>query len=240
MQVIPAVDVLEGQVVRLLRGNYAEVTQYGDDPVAAAQRWVDAGATLVHVVDLAGARSGEPDEELWRSLGSAGLPVQIGGGIRSVEAGVAAIAAGAERVVVGSAAVLDQTVVARLVAAVGGDAVVGAIDVRDGRARGSGWRDEGRDVAEVVGNVAGAGVERALVTGIVRDGSGEGPDLGLLDRVRRLAPGLRLIAAGGVGSLEDITRAAATGAEAVIVGRALYDGVFTLEEAGAAGRVSGV
>jgi phosphoribosylformimino-5-aminoimidazole carboxamide ribotide isomerase len=240
MQVIPAVDVLAGRVVRLLRGNYDDVTEYGDDPVGTVQRWVTAGADLVHVVDLSGARSGTPDEGLWRSLGSAGVPFQIGGGIRSVAAGVAAIEAGAERVVVGSAAVSDEAVVTQLVAAVGGAAVVAAIDVRDGRARGSGWRDEGRSMAAVVAAVAGAGAARALVTGIDRDGSGEGPDLDLLDLVRRFAPGLALIASGGVGSLEDIARAATSEAEAVIVGRALYDGVFTLEEAIAAGRVSGV
>lgn len=240
MQVIPAVDVLAGRVVRLLRGDYEHVTEYGDDPVAAVRRWIGAGADLVHVVDLSGARSGAPDEELWRSLGSAGVPFQIGGGIRSAAAGVAAIEAGAHRVVVGSAAVSDEAAVAQLVSSVGGEAVVAAIDVRDGRARGSGWRDEGRPVAAVVGDVVEAGVARALVTGIDRDGSGEGPDLDLLDSVRRFAPGLALIASGGVGSLEDLSRVATSDAEAVIVGRALYDGVFTLAEAIAVGRVSGV
>jgi phosphoribosylformimino-5-aminoimidazole carboxamide ribotide isomerase len=230
-QVIPAVDVLDGRVVRLLRGVYDAMTEYGDDPVASLQRWADAGADLVHVVDLSGARSGAPDPELWRRLGAARVPFQVGGGIRSADAGRAAVAAGAQRVVIGSAAVSDPASMARLVDAVGADRVVAAIDVRDGRARGSGWYDEGRAVESVISDVVQAGIPRALVTGIDRDGAEDGPDLGLLDVVRAAGPSLALIAAGGVGSLVDIGRVAAAGAEAVIVGRALYEGTFSLEEA---------
>ena len=231
MQVIPAVDVLDGRVVRLLRGAYDSVTEYGDDPVATAWRWVEDGADLVHVVDLGGARTGAPDRDLWRRMGGAGVPFQIGGGIRSVAAGEEALASGATRVVVGSAVVSDVAVVGELVASVGTDRVVAAVDVRDGRARGAGWRDAGRPVEAVATDLAAAGVRRALVTGIEQDGSGEGPDLRLLDLVHAAAPSLVLIASGGVGSLGDIERVAASVAEAVIVGKALYERSFTLRDA---------
>ena len=108
MQVIPAVDVLDGKVVRLLRGSFAEVTVYGDDPVAIGSTWIERGADLVHLVDLEGARSGQPDRSLWDRFAAAGVPFQVGGGIRDVATARAALEAGAERVVLGTAAVWNS------------------------------------------------------------------------------------------------------------------------------------
>lgn len=235
MQVIPAVDVLDGTVVRLRRGDYGEVTRYGGDPAEAVGRWGGEGAGLVHVVDLAAARSGKGDPGLWGRVAAAGVPFQAAGGIRDAAGAEQAAAAGAARVIVGTAAIWDPAVLASIVAAVGGDRVVGAVDVRDGRARGAGWEDEGRPVDEVVEEMAAAGVGRLMVTGISRDGTMAGPDLGLQRRVAGRVP-IPVIASGGVGSLEHIRALVPTGAEAVVVGRALYEGAFTLAEALVAAR----
>ena len=233
MQVIPAIDVLGGKVVRLRQGDYDQVAEYGDDPVSVAEQFIAEGATLVHVVDLDAARGRERSVEVIRSLGRAGIGFQLGGGIRSAEIATEVIELGARRVVIGSALLADGDAAGDIVRAVGPDAVVAAIDVRGGRAHGSGWLDDGVPVADVVEFVADLGVGRALVTAIEQDGTMEGPALELLATVRSLAPDLALIASGGVGSLADIRklRDCDAGVEAVIVGRALYEGRFTLPEA---------
>jgi len=231
VQVIPAVDVYRGEVVRLLRGDYDQVTVYGDDPVAMARSWVERGADLVHVVDLEGARSGTPDHTLWERLGEAGVPFQVGGGIRTADLARQAVDAGAERVVLGSAAVWEPEVLEDLVGTLGAGRVVAALDVRGDRATGAGWTDRGRSLDEVVAGVVGAGCRWVLATGISRDGTLEGPDVGLVERLLEAAPDLRVIGSGGVGTLEDLRALAAAGAAAVVVGRALYDEEFTLSEA---------
>lgn len=231
MEVIPAVDVLEGKVVRLLRGDYSRVTEYGSDPVEAARSWIGEGATQVHVVDLNGARSGEVDYALWERLGSAGVRFQAGGGIRTPEIARRVLDLGAERVVMGTAAVWQPESLSGL-----GHGVVASVDVRGDKATGQGWLDEGRSLSEVLDGLAGAGVVRVLVTGIGRDGTLEGADVDLTRSViddGRFA----VIASGGVGILTDLDPLAALGCEAVIVGRALYDRRFTLAEARA--RVGG-
>jgi phosphoribosylformimino-5-aminoimidazole carboxamide ribotide isomerase len=231
MQIIPAVDVLDGSVVRLLHGEFDMVTTYADDPVESAKQWVADGANLVHVVDLNGARSGKPDPNLWRSLGRAGVPFQIGGGIRDMRTALLAIEAGAGRVVVGTAAVHDTRVLGEILAACGVERVVASIDVRGGLARGSGWTGSGVHFADVVRRVVAVGVEMALVTGIDRDGAMNGPDLELLGEIRALAPELQVIVSGGVSSLADIAALSALSYNEVIVGRALYEDRFTLPEA---------
>lgn len=233
MQVIPAVDVLGGDVVRLVQGDYRRVTAYDRDPVAVASRFVQEGAELVHVVDLEAARGGERSTKVLQALGDVGVPFQIGGGIRTADAALEALDAGARRVVLGSVLLGDMTAATEIVRAVGAGAVVAAIDVRDGRARGSGWLDDGIPLAEALERLEDVGVSRALVTGIESDGTMEGPALGLYEQVRSLAPDLALIASGGVGSLQDL-RALADSAcsfEGAIVGRALYEGRFRLPEA---------
>jgi phosphoribosylformimino-5-aminoimidazole carboxamide ribotide isomerase len=227
LQIIPAVDVLDGRVVRLMHGDYGRVTVYAEDPTVQARAWVDRGAPLVHVVDLAGARSGEPDVALWESLAAAGVPFQVGGGIRTAELARRALDAGASRVVLGTAAVWSPEILAQVEAP---DRVVAAVDVRAGRATGAGWLDEGRDLASVLDGLASVGCRRMLVTGIGRDGTMAGPETELLATV--VADGrFAVIASGGVGSLADLVAVAELGCEAVIVGRALYEGRFTLEAA---------
>lgn len=234
MDIYPAVDVLRGSVVRLLQGNYDEVTKYGDDPVEAAGGWMTEGATLVHVVDLNGARTGEPDFDLWSALGKSEIAFQIGGGIRDQVTAERAVEAGAERVVVGTVAVHTGGVLSQIVKAVGHDRVVAAIDVRNGLARGSGWTDDGAPLSEVVFRVVDSGVAVALVTGIERDGAMNGPNLDLLARVQATAPTLGLIASGGVDSLDAVAALGSQRYEGAVVGRALYEGRFSLPEAIAA------
>ncbi len=235
-EIIPAVDVLGGRVVRLHRGDYDQVTVYGDDPAAQAAQFMADGAARVHVVDLAGARDGTHAVDLWRSLAAAGVEFQVGGGIRTPETAATAIGAGAGRVVVGTAAIWEPEVLAEIAATVGPERVVVAVDVRGGKATGAGWRDEGRDLATVLSQVVDAGVPRVLVTGIARDGTMAGPDTDLLEATVSIAPQLAVIASGGVGTMEDIVDVANRSVEGVIVGRALYEGAFTLPDAIAAVR----
>jgi phosphoribosylformimino-5-aminoimidazole carboxamide ribotide isomerase len=229
--VIPAVDVLDGKVVRLRQGRYDDVTVYDDDPGAMVGSWVAQGAEIVHVVDLAGARDGSGDRALQQQLGETGLPFQIGGGIRTVADATEAVEFGAARVVLGTTAVWDPLLLQSVVGAVGSDRIVASIDVRDGKATGAGWLDEGRDLEAVLSDLVDAGVSRILATGIATDGTLEGPDTTLLADVTRIAPSLALIASGGVGSLSDLVEISRHPVEAAIVGRALYDRRFTLADA---------
>lgn len=227
LQIIPAVDVLEGRVVRLLHGDYDRVTVYAEDPVACARDWIDQGADLVHVVDLIGARTGRPDRHLWEAMTAGGVAFQVGGGIRDASTARQALEAGATRVVMGTAAVWDPSELARVGAV---DRVVAAVDVRSGLAQGAGWLDDGRPLVEALDGLHGVGIGRILVTGIGRDGTMEGPDVALLEEVAgdgRFA----VIASGGVGSLSDLAVVERLGCEAVIVGKALYESRFTLGQA---------
>ncbi len=231
-ELIPAIDVLGGNVVRLERGDYESVTVYGSDPIATAQSFLAAGAPIVHVVDLEGARTGSADVALRRRLGAGGIRFQTGGGLRSAADVAAAIADGAERAVVGTTALWDSAELARMIAAVGRAALVIAVDVADGRARGAGWLDEGRPLGMLLDELVAVGAERILVTAIARDGMMLGPDLELLRRA--VESGLAVIASGGVGTLADLGAIAATGAAGAIVGRAIYENRFTVAEAVAA------
>jgi phosphoribosylformimino-5-aminoimidazole carboxamide ribotide isomerase len=231
MEVIPAVDILGGAVVRLMKGDYDEITDYGSDVLDAARRWLDDGAELVHIVDLDGARDGHPDVEVWTRLGEAGVPFQVGGGIRTVPAVEAAVRAGANRVILGTAAVWEPEVLEAAVAAVGSKAVVAAVDVRDGRAKGAGWLDAGRAMEEVVAGVLEAGVAQLLVTAVARDGTMSGPDVPLIDSVRSVAGEAVILSAGGIGTLDHIAMLRDAGVDGAVVGRALYENAFTLAEA---------
>ena len=227
LQIVPAVDVLDGKVVRLMHGDYERVTVYGDDPAAQALEWMRQGAELVHVVDLEGARSGTPDESLWKRLADAGVSFQVGGGIRTADIAGRALEAGARRVVLGTAAVWDP----RILGQISDPArVVAAVDVRGGKATGAGWLDEGKNLSEVLDGLSDAGIARLLVTGIERDGTMEGPSTDvLLSAIRH--GGFSVIASGGVGQLQDLDVIQRLGCEAVIVGRALYEGRFEVSDA---------
>ena len=232
LNLIPAIDILDGSVVRLLKGDYGAVTRYDGDPVEVARDFLAQGATLLHVVDLDAARGRSRNLAAIRALGAAGVPFQAGGGVRAADDAEVTMDAGALRVVVGSALVDTDGPAEAIVERVGAQHVVAAIDVADGRARGSGWLDAGTPTSDVVRRVSDLGVPTALITGIDRDGTLEGPDTGLLEQVAHIAPDLALIASGGVGSLDDLAMLAdETRCEAAIVGRALYERRFNVVEA---------
>jgi len=228
MLIIPAIDLQDGRCVRLLRGDFAQETMYGDDPVAMAGRWYRAGARVLHVVDLDGARLGRPVQmELIRSM-AAQAPIQVGGGLRTSANVEYAFEAGARRVVLGTAA-LDLDLIAGLVTS-RADQLIVALDTRGDTVAVRGWVEASDwSLLDLARALIEVGVRRFLHTDVERDGALTSPNFASLERLAAL--GMPVIASGGVSSLADIDRLRESGAEAAIVGRALYEETFTLEEA---------
>lgn len=231
MQIYPAIDVLGGKVVRLFQGDYSAATTYGDSVEDQLSAWMEAGARWVHVIDLDGARSGEPDPGLWSAVAGRGVSVQVGGGIRTVEDVSSALESGVTRVIMGTSAVWSPSILEEAIDRSDPSRVIAAIDVRDGRAGGAGWLDEGREFRQVVEGALDAGVTGFLVTAIHRDGTLSGPDLGLLQKVRISAPDAEIMAAGGIARMDDLRSLAAAGVDGAVIGRALYEGTIDLAEA---------
>ena len=233
LEILPAIDVLGGRAVRLAGGKRDEVTLEGGEPSELSARLAGEGAERLHLVDLDGAFSGVPSIELVERVAAAGsVPLQVGGGYRSLEAIAAALDAGADRVMVGTAA-LAPGFLEEAVGRFGGSLVV-AVDVRDGRVAVEGWTEVSElTPAELAERCASLGVARLLVTSATRDGSLSGPDLSLVENV--LAAGLPVLAAGGIATLDDLRALRRTGCEGAVVGSALMAGRFTLAEALAAG-----
>ncbi|MGH3022654.1 MAG: HisA/HisF-related TIM barrel protein [Gaiellaceae bacterium] len=226
--VIPAVDVVGAEAVRLRQGSFAEVVARGGDPEALVAAYAEARPPLVHVVDLDGARSGaiRPDLVARLAAAAAPVPIQASGGIRSLADAESLLAAGAARLVVGTAALAGG--VDALVAALGERLVV-AVDSRNGKVAAHGWeRESDLSPEDLAGRCASAGVHRLLCTAIERDGTLAGPDLRLLERVRDRF-GTRILAAGGIRSEDDLDALAGLGLEGAIVGRALLEGAITLK-----------
>jgi phosphoribosylformimino-5-aminoimidazole carboxamide ribotide isomerase len=234
MILLPAVDILEGRAVRLARGSFDERTVYDADPLDAALRWVGEGARALHVVDLDGARSGAPVnlEHLRRIAHDAGIPVQAGGGLRTIEAVEEAIQAGAHRVVLGTAAyrdvdLLDETMV-RI-----GDRLVVSVDARGGRLAAAGWLEQTeRPVEAVIEALQRRGVRRFVYSSIERDGMLAGPDLEGIRRVAQVVRG-SFVYSGGISSVEDLRAVVGlrqVNLAGVIVGTALYERRFTVTE----------
>jgi phosphoribosylformimino-5-aminoimidazole carboxamide ribotide isomerase len=240
MQIIPAVDIKDGQCVRLYQGEMDNETIYFASPVEAARHWVEQGAELLHVVDLNGAVEGRPVHKMEVAAICMGfsVPVELGGGLRSLEAVEEAIATGVERVVVGTAAYEDREFLRAICQKFPGKVVIG-IDARDGQVAVKGWKETtSMDAVELAERCQEDGASRIIYTDISRDGTSLG--INVEDTVR-LAAALKIpvIASGGVASLEDIRRLKGLeteGIEGVIVGRALYSGAFTLQEAISASR----
>jgi phosphoribosylformimino-5-aminoimidazole carboxamide ribotide isomerase len=234
MILLPAVDILEGKAVRLSRGEFDQRTVYDTDPLEAARRWVSQGARSLHVVDLDGARSGAPVnlEQVRRITAEADVPVQVGGGMRTIEAVRAAIDAGATRVLIGTAAYTDIDFLDQAIAELD-DRVVVSVDARDGRLAGAGWTQQTDIPIEAVIEQLGArGVRRFVYSSIERDGMLQGPDL---DGARRVAEAVRgtYTYSGGVSSLEDLralVELRQVNLIGVIVGKALYEGRFTVAD----------
>ena len=238
MILYPAIDIRDGRAVRLAQGDYERETAYDDDPVVAARRWETEGAQWLHIVDLDGARAGEPVNlgHVSRIVATVGIPIQLGGGLRDSKKVEQAFSAGVERVVLGTAMVRDPAM-AEAIAAVHGDRIVGALDSRAGRVAAEAWREPSElTPSDLATAMRERGIERFLYTPVEVDGTMEGPDL---DSLRELAGATdaELLYSGGVGSVEHLEGLAALGLAnlgGVIVGRALYERRFTIAEAQAA------
>jgi phosphoribosylformimino-5-aminoimidazole carboxamide ribotide isomerase len=232
MDLIPAVDILGGKVVRLHQGDYERVTVYDDDPSAAALRFEHAGARRLHVVDLDGARDGRPGNvgAIERILAHTSLAVQVGGGIRGAEAASRWYEAGAVRVVLGTAAIKAPDFT-RSLCRERPDGVIVAVDARDGEVAVEGWLEgSGRRAEDLAREVDGWGAAALLYTNIGRDGTREGPDVEGTAALQR-AVRATVIASGGIGTLEHLRALAAAGVREAVCGKALYSGAFTLEDA---------
>ena len=235
-EILPAIDLRRGRVVRLRQGDFERETAYRDDPVEVARQFVNAGARWIHLVDLDGAREGRPVQgsligEILSAVGDQ-IRVEVAGGLRTASAVADVLAIGAARAVIGTAALGDPALAGELVASHGPELIAVAIDVREGRAVGHGWLPGtgGIDPVETIKRLANAGVSIFEVTAIERDGLLEGPDVALYERLVRLDRG-GVIASGGISSLDDLRRLRAIGCTGAIVGRALYELQLTIEDA---------
>jgi phosphoribosylformimino-5-aminoimidazole carboxamide ribotide isomerase len=234
----PAVDIRGGKAVRLTHGRFDAETAYHDDPLEAARSWVDAGARYLHVVDLDGAKEGEPRsiEHLRRIVQGTGVPVQYGGGLRTVGAVRDALRAGAERAIVGTAAFRDVDFLDEILSAYGPRIVV-SVDVRDGYISTAGWTQTTElPAADAIGRLQDRGVASFVYTNVDRDGKLEGVDA---DEVQRVADAVRgrFLYSGGIGGREDLQALASlrqVNLAGVIVGKALYEKRFTIAEGQAA------
>lgn len=238
MILYPAIDIADGKAVRLVQGDFAAKTIYEDDPLAAAQSWVQAGARFLHVVDLDGARTGTPQNlhHVERITGQLDVPVQVGGGLRSLPSVRDALRAGAERVVLGTAAYTDVDFLDDVLAGFAERTVV-SVDTRGGHVSTSGWTQTTQMLApDVICRLQDRGVRSFVFTDVDHDGMLDGPDLDAVRRVAEVVRG-RFIYSGGIGSVEHLRALAGlrqVNLAGVIVGKALYEHRFTVAEGQAA------
>ena len=232
MEVIPAIDLKDGRCVRLYQGDFARESVYSDDPAAVARRWEEEGAVRLHVVDLDGAAEGRPrNAPLIEGIVKAvEMPVQVGGGIRSLQTLAEYLEMGVQRVVLGTSAVEDADLVEEACRRYG-EAVVIGVDARDGYIATSGWTRETRvPAAKLVAQMEGLGVRRFIYTDIARDGTLTGPNLDGVAHILSLVS-VPVIASGGISSIEHLVELQGLGVEGAIVGRALYTGDVDLGRA---------
>ena len=233
MEIIPAIDLKAGRCVRLYQGDYEKETVYSDDPVSVSLRWQREGASRLHVVDLDGAASGElANLEVIKAISTqVNIPVQVGGGVRTLQAAQTLLDTGADRVVLGTAAVQAPDLVAQLCNEHGGERVVVAVDARDGRVAIKGWtEDTSVSASEMVERMEGLGVVRFLYTDISRDGTLTLPNFEAIQELVEHTD-RPILASGGISSTEHLARLAAIGVEGAILGRSLYTGDIDLGSA---------
>ena len=231
--VIPAIDLIDGKCVRLTRGDFQTSVSYSNDPVETAKSFEDAGITWLHIVDLDGARTGTPKHlDVLESIkNNTGLTVDFGGGLRDAQAILDAFNCGADKVTVGSAAIQQPLVFDKWLDDFGADRIILAADLKDGYVAISGWTETSDQALEdVIRRFTAMGLSHIMVTDVSRDGTLAGPALPLYEWVKREFPNLFLIASGGVGSVKDIESLRHIGCDAVIVGKALYEGRIRVDE----------
>ncbi len=236
MILYPAIDILDGRAVRLVKGDFDRKKVYDEDPLAAASGWVEQGASHLHVVDLDGAKAGVPVnlEHLQRIAGESGVPVQFGGGLRTLTAIEGALEAGAQHVILGTAAFTDPTLLDQALTE-WPERVVVSVDVREGRVATQGWTETIDGGPEgVIARLLERGAGRLIYTNVDRDGMLQGPDLDEVRRVAEAADAGSVTYSGGIGQLADLEGLAGLDApslDGVIVGKALYERRFTVAEA---------
>ncbi len=231
MQIIPAIDILGGRCVRLWQGDYQQSTTYSDDPTAMTQDFERAGAPRVHIVDLDAARSAGDNRDLIKTvIASTAVSIQVAGGVRSAEQVAAWLGAGATAVVMGTAAVREPGLLAECARRHAGQ-VLAALDIRNGKPAVSGWIEiETMEVDELIDRWNELPLAGVVLTATERDGTMAGPDLETLARVRAMSR-LPIQYSGGISSLEDVRLVREADAAAVILGRSLYEGKISLQEA---------
>jgi phosphoribosylformimino-5-aminoimidazole carboxamide ribotide isomerase len=234
MRILPAVDVKGGRCVRLFQGDMSRETVFSDDPAAMAQRWMEAGAQLVHVVDLDGAVAGRPRNlDIVRRMVSNGVAVEYGGGVRTEDTVREMLDTGVTRIVIGTAAHRSPEFVSKAVDLAGDGLVVG-IDARDGRVAVEGWTSSTEtDARTLAKQMEARGVARIVYTDIARDGAMSGPNIEQTGSLAE-AVSIPVTASGGIASLEDVRQVSSlerVGVDEMIIGRALYEGAFTYEQA---------
>ena len=231
----PAIDLKDGKVVRLRKGDFDTVHQVAEDPVTVAQAFAAAGARVIHMVDLDGAKSGtRVNGPIVRKVAErSGMQIEMGGGIRTMEAIQRYVDAGVRRVVLGSALVKDRAF-AQQAAATYGPIIVAGVDAKDGIVATEGWLDtaDGVPAEELIAQMQDMGIEHLVYTDIARDGMQTGLDAQAYADMAREFPNMKITASGGLATLDDLRNLVATGAplDGAITGRAIYEGVFTVEE----------
>lgn len=235
MILLPAIDMINGQCVRLYQGNYEQVTTYAANPIEVAQNWQEAGASWLHVVDLDGARVGHPVNTavIARLCQETGLRIEVGGGLRTLEQIQEMFTLGVTRVILGTAVLADRELLAQALQRWGERIAIG-LDARDGYVAIRGWRETSPiQATELATELSAAGARRFIYTDIARDGALQGPNLAALRAMLKAisASKATLIASGGVSSLADLQRIASLEIEGAIIGKALYTGALNLAEA---------
>jgi phosphoribosylformimino-5-aminoimidazole carboxamide ribotide isomerase len=237
VEIIPAIDLRQGQVVRLNQGDFDRQTTFSNDPLSVAREFQDAGASRLHVVDLDGALEGAPvQNELYTEIATqVDVPIEVGGGFRTDGHVALALEAGIGRVVLGTVAIEAPDMVVRLVERHGPERIVVGLDASEGRVAVSGWREKTNvEAGQLMTEMHGAGVRRFVYTDIARDGTLTSPNFQAIDAMvvhgSRLG-GVRLIASGGIGEIEHLRRLAASGVEGAVVGSAIYRGTIDLRTA---------
>ena len=233
MKIIPAIDIINGKCVRLTQGDYGQKTEYADNPVEVAKKFEEVGITHLHVVDLEGAKSNVPVnlEVLTQITSSTSLAVDFGGGVKSDESIERAFKAGANQVTAGSIAVKDRELVKAWIEKYGSDKIILGADIKNEKIAIHGWQeDSGIDLFEFLEEYVGFGVEYCICTDVSKDGMMQGPAFSLYERIMDRFPTLKLIASGGVSSMDDLIKLEQMGLYGAIVGKAYYEAEISLEQ----------
>ena len=233
MKIIPAIDIIEGKAVRLTQGDYNQKTEYNNDPVAVAKAFESVGIERLHVVDLEGAKASKPVNlaTLKAITTATSLSVDFGGGVKSNESILKVLEAGADQVTAGSIAVKDKALVQTWIKEYGAEKIILGADVKDGKIAINGWQeDSGIDLFGFLAEYIDLGISYCICTGVSKDGLLQGPSFELYQKLMVEFPNLKLIASGGVSSMDDLRQLETMGIYGTIVGKAYYEGRISLEE----------